>query len=191
MSSADLPGLAVPHRQALLEIAAASIRHGLDHDRALPVHAPDHPPELQALRASFVTLKAQGQLRGCMGSSQAHRPVAEDVAHNAYAAGFLDPRFPPLGRDEAGDLEIHISVLSAWEELRFSSEAELLAQVRPGVDGLMLEEGLSRGILLPAVWESLPDPETFVRHLKLKAGVSETYWSDRIRVSRCIAESIP
>ena len=191
MCSADLPALAPAHRQVLLEIARGSVAHGLECDRELPVQALDYAPELQAPRASFVTLKLREQLRGCMGSAQAHRPLVEDVAHNAYAAGFHDPRFPPLTRAEARDLDYHISILSPWKQLRFTSEADLLAHVRPGVDGLLLEEGFSRGILLPAVWESLPDPETFVRHLKLKAGLSETHWSDSIRVSHCTAESIP
>ena len=191
MSSLESDGLGPEHRKVLLEIAQNSIAHGLEHGRALPVDAADHPPELRALRIAFVTLRIQGNLRGCMGSSQPVRPLVEDVARNAYAAAFLDPRFSSLTREELADLDLHISILSPFEEMRFASEEELLAQVRPEVDGLLLEEREHRGILLPSVWEVLTSPGTFLRHLKLKAGLPETYWSDTLKVFRYTAESIP
>ncbi len=121
----------------------------------------------------------------------ARRPLVEDVAHNAYAAAFSDPRFPPLARHELEGLDVHLSVLSPMEPLTFRSEADLLGQIRPGVDGLLLEEGRHVGTFLPSVWESLPDAETFWRALKRKAGLPADYWSPSLRVSRYTAASVP
>lgn len=139
-------------------------------------------------RASFVTLEIDGHLRGCIGMLEACRPLAEDVAKNAIAAAFHDPRFPPLTYKEFESIEIHISVLSPPEEIYFTSEADLLAQIRPGIDGLILEEGVRPGTFLPSVWEELPDKTQFFAHLKLKAGLSGLYWSDTLRVFRYTAE---
>jgi len=178
------------HRQVLLATARASLAHGVEHGRALPVDAADYPPALQALGASFVTLRIAGDLRGCIGSCEAVRPLIEDVSHNAYAAGFMDPRFPSLGQHELAGLHIHISILGPLEPLACASAEELLSRVRPGVDGLLLEEGRHRGTLLPAVWEALPEPVDFLRHLRLKAGLPAKYWSPGLRVFRYTAESI-
>lgn len=176
-------------RRALLDLARASIRHGLAEHRPLAIEPLDYPPALREPRAVFVTLNREGQLRGCIGHLQACQPLAQDVAENAYAAAFRDPRFPPLGADELADLEVHISVLSPPEPLAVASQAELLARVRPGVDGLILEDDGHRGTFLPAVWESLPRPADFLRHLKVKAGLPPDYWSDALRVSRYTAEA--
>jgi len=190
MSSSETGQFEAGQRQILLEVARASVEHGVESGRPLAVRAGDYPQELRALRATFVTLKVRGDLRGCIGTCQAVRPLVEDVAHNGYAAAFLDPRFPPMKREELADLHIHISLLSLPEELTFTSEEDLLARVRPGVDGLLLEEGMRKGTLLPAVWETLPEVRNFVRHLKLKAGLPADYWSDTLRMYRYTAESI-
>lgn len=149
------------------------------------------PAEFAEERATFVTLTLDGNLRGCIGRLEACRPLVEDVVENARAAAFGDPRFAPLSKDEFETLEIHISVLSPSEEMVFVSEADLLEQIRPGVDGLILQEGGQRGTFLPSVWEELPDKELFLMHLKMKAGFSNTYWSDALRVSRYTAEYFP
>lgn len=176
-------------QQQLLDLAEASIRHGLDHGRPLSP-APDAYPAIPAQAgASFVTLHRHGELRGCIGSLEAHQPLLEDVAHNAFAAAFSDPRFPPLKESEMSDLEIHISLLSPARPMAFQSETDLLQQLRPGVDGLVLEEGRHRGTFLPSVWEQLPAPELFLRHLKQKAGLPPDYWSDTLQVSRYTTES--
>lgn len=176
-------------RRLLLDLARSSIRHGLAHHRPEPVDPADYPPALRAPRAVFVTLNRRGQLRGCIGHLEASQALVRDVADNAYAAAFRDPRFPPLTAAELEGLEVHISVLSPPEPLPVVSEADLLRQMRPGVDGLILEEDRHRGTFLPAVWESLPAPEQFLAHLKLKAGLSPGYWSDGIRVSRYTTET--
>ncbi len=147
-----------------------------------------HYPELKEERATFVTLTLNGNLRGCIGMLEACRPLAEDITENAVSAAFRDPRFPPLSRDEFGDLKISISVLSPPEEMTFSSEADLLNQIRPGIDGLILQEGVRKGTFLPSVWEELPETAAFVEHLKLKAGLPAGYWSDTLRVFRYTAE---
>ena len=148
------------------------------------------PDELKEERATFVTLTLDGNLRGCIGMLEACRPLAEDVAKNAVSAAFCDPRFPPLSREEFDDLKISISVLSPPEEMAFSDEADLLEQIRPGVDGLVLQEGFRKGTFLPSVWEELPDKEIFFEHLKLKTRLPAGYWSDTLRVSRYSAEYI-
>jgi AmmeMemoRadiSam system protein A len=149
------------------------------------------PAELLEERATFVTLTIGGQLRGCIGMLGACRPLAEDVAANACAAAFEDPRFPPLTKKEFEKLEIHISVLSSPEELTFSSEGEVLNQIRPGIDGLILQDGYHRGTFLPSVWGELPEKSAFWAHLKLKAGFPANYWSDTVRVFRYTAEYFP
>ncbi len=145
--------------------------HGLDQGRPLPVDLADLPPELAAPRATFVTLTRGGRLRGCVGRLQAERPLAQDVAANAYAAAFEDSRFQPLERAELAGLGIHVALLTAPEPILFTGEADLLRQLEPGVDGLVLEAGRRRATFLPAVWASLPEPADFLRELKVKAGL--------------------
>jgi AmmeMemoRadiSam system protein A len=121
---------------------------------------------------------------------EAIRPLAHDIAENAYSAAFKDPRFPPLASHEFDDLEIHLSILTPASPILFSSEQNLLSQLQPGIDGLILEEGHRRGTFLPSVWESLPEPEQFLRHLKQKAGLLPNYWSPDIRMYRYRTELI-
>lgn len=176
-------------QETLLEIARESILHGLSTSRPLPVRASDFPDQLMEKRASFVTLSKNGQLRGCIGTLEAVRPVVEDIAENSFSAAFRDPRFAPLADDELGDVNIHISILTTPQPIEFTSENDLLNKIRPNIDGLILVEDHHRGTFLPAVWESLPDPKDFLNHLKLKAGLPKNYWSDQIQVFRYQTES--
>jgi AmmeMemoRadiSam system protein A len=182
------------HKSMLLQIArdavSSRIRHGCE-GQGVSLQLKDLPPELAETRATFVTLTLDGDLRGCIGMLEACRPLAEDVAENACAAAFEDPRFEPLSEEELDQIDIHISVLSSPEEMDFSSEADLLDQIRPGVDGLILQDGGRRGTFLPSVWEELPDKDLFWMHLKMKAGLSTTHWSDTLRVFRYTAEYFP
>ena len=123
-------------------------------------------------------------MRGCIGSLSPHRTLIADVAHNAFAAAFDDPRFLPLQAHELSGLELHISLLSEAEPMRFTTEQSLLEQLRPGIDGLIMEEGYRRGTFLPSVWDQLSSTELFLQHLKLKAGLPADYWSDTLRISR-------
>ncbi len=111
MSLPDGPRFA-PHASRLLELARQSIRYGLDQGRPLEVDPSEFAPELRAPRATFVTLTRANALRGCTGSLEARRALIVDIAHNAYASAFSDPRFAALTRAELEDLEFHISILS-------------------------------------------------------------------------------
>lgn len=173
----------------LLRVAHASIAAGLQTGRPLVVVAADYPASLTEQRASFVTLTREGALRGCIGSLQAYRMLVEDVAGNAFAAAFRDPRFPPLQQEEFDALDIQVSVLNTPEPVAFANEQELLENLRPGIDGLILEENNARGTFLPSVWESLPRPEEFLNHLKMKAGLPAGYWSDSVQIWRYTTES--
>lgn len=189
-SNSDTPSLAPAHYPVLLGLARESIRHGIRYSRPLAVDLDGYARELSQPRASFVTLELDSRLRGCIGSLEAHRPLLADVTHNAYAAAFRDPRFPPVSESEYGRLELHLSLLTPAVPLVFDSEADLLAQIVPRQDGLILADGPRRGTFLPAVWESLPDPVQFLEHLKLKAGFPRNYWSDTLRFWRYHTEVI-
>lgn len=159
-------------RAVLLGVARRSLGHGLAHGAPLPVPAERFGPTLREPRASFVTLKCEGVLRGCMGRLAPEEALICDVSRNAYRAGFHDPRFAPLEARELAGLSIHVSVLGSAEPLACRDEAELLARLRPGVDGLILRAGPHLATFLPAVWQSLPDPALFVSELARKAGLS-------------------
>jgi AmmeMemoRadiSam system protein A len=179
-----------PGQRLLLDLAYASIRHGLQERRPLTVALEELAAELVVYRASFVTLEKGGRLRGCIGSLEAWRPMVVDVVENAFAAAFRDPRFPPLRADEAADLAIHLSLLTPAVAMTFSSEADLLAQLQPGVDGLILSEGPCRGTFLPSVWAELPTPQLFLTQLKRKAGLAVDYWSPGMCIWRYTTELV-
>lgn len=176
-------------RDALLAVAKASILSGLEHQQPLSVDISDYPEALQEQRATFVTLHIAHNLRGCIGTLSSYRALVDDIAHNAYAAAFSDPRFPALGKQEYEQLDYHISILSDTSAMQFASEQDLLAQIRPGIDGLVLEDKGRRGTFLPSVWEQLPETEVFFSHLKQKAGLPANYWSDTLQISRYTVES--
>lgn len=178
-------------RTILLQTARDTIQHCLTQPiDTFTLDTKDMPAELHQQRACFVTLHIQGHLRGCIGSLQADAPLIVDVVQNAYSAAFRDPRFTPLTAAEFANLTLDISVLSTPQPMRFSSEADLLAQIRPGVDGLILSDAGHRGTFLPSVWEQLPDKVEFLQHLKVKAGLPTNYWSPTLTVERYTAELI-
>jgi AmmeMemoRadiSam system protein A len=181
-AATGLEALIEAHGHTMLDVAGRSIRHGIAHGKPLPVAPREHPSALRETIASFVTLHLAGELRGCVGSAVAYRALVADVAANAYAAAFDDPRFEELDPAEVDRLDIDVSVLGAAQALWVFSEAELIAALRPGRDGLILSDGLRRGLFLPAVWEMLPDPADFVEHLKDKAGISR--WSTDLTAQR-------
>ncbi len=183
------PRFSVEDRKRLLRLATDSIQHGLAKGKALRVDTSSYPECLQEELACFVTLNKNGMLRGCIGHLEAQQPLVQDVAANAFAAAFHDPRFPALTEGELEGLEIHISILSPSQPMEFSSEQDLINQMRPGVDGLIMSLGGRRGTFLPSVWESLSDAPSFLKHLKLKAGLASDFWSDDIRIYRYTTES--
>lgn len=187
---ADTP-LTRDENTTLLNIARESIAYGLEHNKPLPVNVYNFTNSLQQHRATFVTLHLHHQLRGCIGTLEAHQPLIKDVADHAYAAAFEDPRFPAVTNRELSLLDIHISILTPPIPMTFTSEEDLLRQIQPGVDGLILQSGVHRGTFLPSVWEQLPEPEQFLKHLKMKAGLAGNYWSHDVKVSRYTTVSIP
>lgn len=168
-------------QKRLLGIAKRSIEAGLETGMSW------QPDGGQAVwsppAASFVTLNSQGRLRGCIGTLEARRPLQEDVAENAFAAAFRDPRFVPLSPQESQDLVLHISVLSTPEPVAdCASLADLVAQLKPFEDGLIVTLGQQRATFLPSVWEQLPDRQQFVQQLLRKAGISA--WQQGIECQR-------
>ena len=176
-------------RRCLLGIARASMIHGVCTGQPLSPEEGNLSPALMATRASFVTLRRGGELRGCTGSLEAVEPLALDVARTACSTALADPRFPPVDRDEVSTVHIEISVLSPLTALTVDDEDDLLERLQPGVDGLVLTSGLRRATFLPKVWEQLPCPRTFVAALKRKAGLPEDFWSERIGLYRYHTET--
>jgi AmmeMemoRadiSam system protein A len=168
----------------LLAIARESIELG---DLAPPVVAWEEA-WLREPGASFVTLRLDEELRGCIGTIDAHRPLGQDVAWNARAAAYRDPRFPPVSAAERERLQVEVSVLSPREPLPVASESDALAKLRPGIDGIALEYGTMSATFLPQVWESLPDPDAFLEHLRRKAGLPARFWHADVRLSRYTVE---
>ncbi|HUO45039.1 MAG TPA: AmmeMemoRadiSam system protein A [Burkholderiales bacterium] len=164
----------------LLPLARAAIARQLNLSAAVD----DSAPWLRAIGASFVTLKKDVELRGCIGTLEAQRPLGLDVAANAIAAAFRDPRFAPLRHDEFDAVRIEVSVLSPSAPLAFRDEADALAQLRSGRDGVIFESDGRRSTFLPQVWEQLPEPRLFLAQLKIKAGLPHDFWSPRVRLAR-------
>ncbi len=169
----------------LLQTARRAIEIGFNTGRPPQVVGnTDLPPRLAANGAAFVTLRRNGELRGCVGSPVAWRPLVEDVVDHAFNAAFRDPRFPPLVLPEDPALDLSISVLTPATPIMFSSEADLLAQLRPQVDGLMIDDAGRRALFLPSVWTDFPDPDMFLTQLKLKAGMRVGHFSSGFTAQR-------
>ena len=181
--------LAPTQRAELHELARASIELALRQGQLVPYDGEPNDPILDRPSASFVTLRVGDDLRGCCGTIEPSRPLSEDVWNNAWASAFADPRFPPLTPEEWSDTHVQISVLSEPERLDVRSEAQLLEILRPGRDGLILQFGHRRSTFLPAVWEQLPEPARFVRHLKMKAGWPVDFWPPDMEAWRYTTES--
>jgi AmmeMemoRadiSam system protein A len=172
---------------ALFELADLGVREGLAGRPWPAVDVTALAPSLRERTGAFVTLEVAGELNGCIGTIEATEPLGAAVARLAWAAAFDDPRLPALTVDDYRELEFKLSLLSALEPLPAASESELVAALRPGVDGLVIRAGRAQGTFLPAVWEKLPDPLTFVRHLEDKAGLRPGRWPAGLRAWRYTA----
>lgn len=181
--------LSPAQRSELLSLARTSIEASLTTGERAPYGGPPMHTDLNRPGASFVTLRVGDDLRGCCGTIEAARPLHVDVWNNAYASAFADPRFAPITPQEWSAAGIEISVLSEPERCDVRSEAELLDVLRPGIDGVILQAGARRSTFLPAVWEQLPYPRDFIRHLKLKAGWPAAVWPPDIQVWLYTTES--
>ena len=166
------------------QILLAIARNAIAKQFGQPFSAKTDAPWLQEPGATFITLMQGGELRGCIGSLQAHRSLLEDVKANAVAAAFRDPRFPPLQQADLNSISVEVSLLSPSTPLIFDSEQQALAQLRPNIDGVIFEYGSKRSTFLPQVWEQLPDPKTFMGHLKQKAGLEANFWAASVKLSR-------
>lgn len=176
--------LSAADQKKCLDIAKQSILSGLQKGTAYKVSSHDFSSDLQTRLASFVTLHKYGQLRGCIGTLEAYQPLIDDIAEHAFAAAFHDPRFPAVDESELEQLDIEVSVLSKPESIIFKNEDDLLQQIKPNIDGLILEHGSHRGTFLPSVWEQLPDKKDFINHLKMKAGLNTDWWENDVKISR-------
>ncbi|HEY6096078.1 MAG TPA: AmmeMemoRadiSam system protein A [Gallionellaceae bacterium] len=166
--------------QVLLQLARAAIAKELgftSHD--LPRSA-----WLEEPGATFVTLTLYGQMHGCIGSLEANRPLIDDVRLNAVAAAFQDPRFAPLTKNEFAHVIIDVALLSPAEPVHFSNEQDALAQLTPGVDGVIFEYASHRATFLPHAWADFPHAQDFLSELKKQAGLPEDFWSVESKLSR-------
>jgi MEMO1 family protein len=166
----------------VLDVAIEAIRARLEQREPEP--ADEVPEHLLGPAATFVSLRDGRRLLGCIGSIEARRPLLEDVADNAVGAAFRDPRMPELTPFEFGRMSVHVSVLTPLEALAVTSLDELRATLVPGVDGLLVEAGRSRGTFLPSVWEQIPAPDDFLAHLWRKAGITARSWPGHLRAWR-------
>lgn len=168
----------------LLRLARGSIEYGLVHGQPLPVDSATLHEAMTELGATFTTVRLDDELRGCCGTLEANRPLAEDVARSAFRAAFRDPRFEPVVEHELGVIRLEVSVLSPLEALTVTGEAELLERLIPGRDGLVIVADGDRATLLPKVWDTLPEPRQFLDALKAKCGLPKDYWSEQLEFQR-------
>jgi AmmeMemoRadiSam system protein A len=143
---------------------------------------------LREYGASFVTLRLEGELRGCIGSVDARRALGDDVAHNAHCAAYRDPRFPPVAAGERDFLQVEVSVLSPRRRIPAASENDALAQLRPGIDGLFLQFKDFSATFLPQVWDNIPNPLDFLTELRRKARLPARFWHPELELSRYTVE---
>lgn len=176
--------LTLEQKSRLLAIARQSISSGLRTREPLLLDRTELVGALGQELGTFVTLRREDELHGCVGSIEPKGPLAQGVAVMAYHAAVRDSRFPPLGFAELEQINIEISVLSVPTPVECNSETELLASLQPGEDGLLLEDRGQRATFLPQVWDRLDDPSEFVQQLKQKAGWPMNYWSSSIRAHR-------
>lgn len=164
----------------LLQLA----RNAIASEFGQPVKAPADRPELHQMGATFITLTQNNELRGCIGSLEAWRPLQLDVQDNARNAAFHDPRFTPLNEAELAITRVEVSLLTPAEPMTFIDENDALTQLRPDIDGVILIAGRHRSTFLPQVWAQLPSPKAFIAHLKQKAGLSGHYWGPDVQLLR-------
>lgn len=179
------------HGEDLVKLIVRSIEYGLAKNQPPKVAVNTFAKELQVKRATFVTLEKKGVLRGCIGTIVAYRSLVEDIVENAFAAAFRDPRFPPLQADERQDLSFSLSVLSPMSQMSFDNEEHFLEQLRPLIDGVLIQDGKHRSVFLPQVWDQLPEKADFLNRLRLKAGMAPDHWSDTFQAWRFTVQKVP
>lgn len=176
------------HRAALLKTARQALTSRITKGKPPHLDTDSFAQPLRTHGAAFVTLQKDGKLRGCIGSLTAHQPLIADVVENTQKSATEDPRFPPVTAEELDRITLKIAVLSPSEPMPVTDEADLLSKVHPGRDGLILSDKGRRGVFLPMVWDSLPEPQEFLAALKQKAGLPRDHWSDTLQIRRFCAE---
>ena len=171
--------LGKPEQEILLKIAREALEKSVKGLPLPEIMFDRLPPDLQQNGASFVTLTKGGRLRGCIGALEAYQPLAADVQEHAVAAALEDFRFPNVQPHELTAIQIEISVLTPREPLTYEGPADLVEKLHPGVDGVVLQDGLRKATFLPQVWEKLPDPELFLSNLCAKMGAPSDLWQKK------------
>lgn len=171
-------------KKYLLNLAMHTMRTASEGGEQSVIEPMSEMSNLHKTACCFVTLIKNDCLRGCIGNLLPTMPLFRDVIKNTLSAMYDDPRFGKVTIDEIDDIQIQLSILSSLKLMPVESEADLLKKITPFVDGIVLQEGSNRGTFLPSVWESLPDPVDFIRHLKQKAGLKSNHWSDKIEIKR-------
>jgi AmmeMemoRadiSam system protein A len=162
----------------LLSVARKTIEEALSQKKEKEPLDPLDSPKFSEKRGTFVTLTIDGCLRGCIGHILPQESLVNGVRINAINAAFRDPRFRPLSKNEFEKIKIEISVLTAPKALSYSDANDLLMKLRPGVDGVIVKKGYHQATFLPQVWEQLPDKNSFLTHLCLKAGLDGDIWKN-------------
>ncbi len=168
--------LTIEERDTLLKLARQAMTEAVNGRSLKPLDLTSLPAGLRSPGATFVTLTKGGDLRGCIGALEPHLPLAEDVREHAAAAALQDYRFPPVKQDELDTIEIEISRLTLPQQLEYKTPQDLIMKLRPGIDGVIIRDGMHRATFLPQVWDKLPDPETFMNHLCQKMGAPPDLW---------------
>jgi uncharacterized protein len=165
-------------KQVLLRLAREALEYGVRGKtlRVPPLDDAALTPRLREQGASFVTLTIDGDLRGCIGALEAYQPLVDDVREHAIAAALEDPRFPPVDQTELSRIKLEVSRLTPPRPLEYSTSEDLLAKLRPHVDGVILKSDFRRATFLPQVWEKIPDTEDFLDHLCSKMGAKSNLW---------------
>ena len=164
-------------KQVLLTLARSAIASALVKDEN--VQKPEEfSPALKQKRGCFVTLHKKGALRGCIGTIEPSKPLFDGVEDNALNSAFRDPRFPALKKEELADIDVEVSVLTVPRVLEYRSVEDLLAQLKPGIHGVILSSGWRSATFLPQVWDQLPDKKDFLEQLCMKGGMQRDCWQD-------------
>ena len=184
LEQANLQNFARHNKNELLSIVKQSLEKAVKNNEQYVPQREDFNNFLFNKGASFVTLTKQDKLRGCIGSLMPEKAIAVDIANNTYQAALKDNRFQPVTEKELPQINYSISFLTSFEEIKFNSYAELLSKIEPKVDGILIKDGKRQGVFLPSVWQTIPDKEEFFSELKIKAGLSPSYWSNNLRAFR-------
>ena len=180
----NLANFARHNREAIVSIVSKSLEKAVLENSEYSPQRDDYDNVMFNKGASFVTLEKNKKLRGCIGSVFSTLSIADDLAKNTNLAALHDTRFDPVTKEELKDITFKVSLLTGFEEIKFSSYEDLLKQIKPKIDGLLIKDGHRQGIFLPTVWEDIPNKKDFLAELKIKAGLSPSYWSDNIEVFR-------